>query len=262
MDLNLSGKSALITGASKGIGLACAARLLREGTHVHLVARTEADLINAQDQLQQLASADSAGVTYTAADLSDSQQVDALCRNQTDLDILVNNAGAIPGGSLDDVDEARWREAWDLKVFGYINMCRRIYATMRERYQTNQRNGVIINVIGVGGERPSAGYAAGAGGNAALMALSRAMGGVSRRDGIRVIGVNPGQIVTERLETLQRSIAAKRWGDESRWQELRDERYPPGQPEHIGDLVAFLASDLSANTTGTVVTVDGGHSAR
>lgn len=253
MDLHLAGKRALVTGASKGIGLACAERLALEGCDVHLVARTEADLVAAQAHVRSLANV---AVSCTAADLSDSAQVSALCDAQAGVDILVNNAGAIPAGSLADVDEDTWREAWDLKVFGYINMCRRVYADMRGR------GGVIINVIGAGGERPSAGYAAGAGGNAALMALTRALGGTSRKDNIRVVGVNPGQIVTERLETLQRSMAEKRWGDAERWQELWDARYPPGQPEHIADMVAFLASDRSANTTGTIITIDGGHCAR
>ncbi len=253
MDLGLEGKSALVTGASKGIGLACAISLAREGCSVHLVARTETDLAAAQSLIAAQANV---VVTYDALDLSQSAAVTQLCSAHSDIDILVNNAGAIPAGSLLDIEEDTWRQAWDLKVFGYINMCRAIYGNMQGR------GGVIINVIGAGGERPSAGYAAGAGGNAALMALTRALGGTSRKDNIRVVGVNPGQIVTERLETMQRSNAETRWGDPERWQELWDARYPPGQPEHIADMVSFLASDLSSNTTGTIITIDGGHCAR
>ncbi|MEM7078093.1 MAG: short-chain dehydrogenase/reductase [Pseudomonadota bacterium] len=253
MDLGIQGKRALVTGGSKGIGLACARRLLQEGCEVTLVARDEMVLSTAADELR---ASTNGAVHYISADLSNSDTVADLCHAHGDLDILVNNAGAIPGGSLADVDEATWREAWDLKVFGYINMCRHIYEAMRGR------GGVIINVIGAGGERPSAGYAAGAGGNGALMALTRAMGGISRKDNIRVVGVNPGQIVTERLESMQRRFAAKKFGDAERWQEMWDPNFPPGQPEHIGDMVAFLASDLSANTTGTVITIDGGHCAR
>jgi hypothetical protein len=255
MELGLEGKSAVITGGSKGIGLACAISLAREGCSVHLVARTAADLSAAQTLISAQANV---AVTYDALDLSHSAAITDLCASHNDVDILVNNAGAIPAGSLLDIEEDVWRQAWDLKVFGYINMCRQMYGHM----QGQAKGGVIINVIGAGGERPSAGYAAGAGGNAALMALTRAMGGTSRKDNIRVLGVNPGQIVTERLETMQRSMAEKRWGDPERWQELWDARYPPGQPEHIADMVSFLASDLSSNTTGSIITIDGGHCAR
>ena len=127
---------------------------------------------------------------------------------------------------------------------------------------THVLSGVIINIIGAGGERPMQGYAAGAGGNAALMALTRALGARSTLDGIRVVGINPGLIETERLVTMQRTFAAEQLGDPERWRELLDTDFPPGRPAHIADMVAFLASPLSSNTTGTIITIDGGHCAR
>ena len=253
MDLGLAGKRALVTGASKGIGRATAGVLAREGCDVHLVARNAGELAALAAELSQ-----SSGrrITYSALDLADSRNVEWLCVEVTGLDILVNNAGAIPAGTLDSVDEASWRNAWDLKVFGYINLCRRVYADMRGR------GGVIVNVIGAGGERVSAGYVAGAGGNAALMAVTRALGSVSTRDRIRVVGINPGLIETERLVTMQRTHAARVLGDAERWREMLDPEFPPGRPEHIADMVAFLASPRSSNTTGTVITIDGGMCAR
>ena len=195
------------------------------------------------------------------ADLSKTNEVSTLAKEQADIDILVNNAGAIPAGNINRVDEVTWREAWDLKLFGYISLCREIYASMSARRdEPGQR--VILNIIGAGGERPSSGYIAGAGANAGLMAITRAMGGVSRKHGIRVLGINPGQIVTERLETMQRVLAQEKFGDAERWKEVWDSNYPPGQVEHIADASAFLVSDLSSNTTGTIVTIDGGHCAR
>ena len=122
--------------------------------------------------------------------------------------------------------------------------------------------GVIINVIGAAGERPSPGYIAGAGGNASLMAITRGLGGHSLSDGIRVVAINPGLIRTERLVTILKAQAEESLGDENRWEELIDPVFVPGEPHHIADLTAFLASDLSGNTTGTVFTVDGGNSAR
>ncbi|MEX2481387.1 MAG: short-chain dehydrogenase/reductase [Gammaproteobacteria bacterium] len=253
MDLELAGKRALITGGSKGIGFACARVLKQEGCHVQLVARTERDLMNAVDELREVPGGE---VSYSVYDLSVSANVDELAERNTDTDILVNNAGAIPAGPLDAIDETTWRTAWDLKVFGYINMCRRMYSYMRGR------GGVIINIIGVGGERPSADYAAGAGGNAALMGFTRALGGRSLVDGIRVVGINPGLIETDRLRTMLRTHATNQLGDAERWREIVDPDFPPGQPNDIAYAVAFLASPRSANTTGTIVTIDGGHCGR
>ncbi|MCZ6887020.1 MAG: short-chain dehydrogenase/reductase [Gammaproteobacteria bacterium] len=254
MDLRLEGKTALVTGASKGIGYAAAVRLAAEGCDVHLVARTQRDLEAAQSKIRDAASTE---VTVHPLDLSQSENIDRIAEVCAGADIVVNNAGAIPGGTMETIDEDTWRAAWDLKVFGYINLCRRAYANMRERGR-----GVIINIIGVAGERPGYGYVAGGAANAALMALTRALGGPSIRDGIRVVGINPGLIHTERMETLLRTNAKARFDDEERWRDLVSQEYPPGQPEHIADMVAFLASDLSSNTSGTIITIDGGSSSR
>ena len=121
MELGLTGRSVLITGSSKGIGLACAHAFAAEGCDLHLIARTAADLESARGELRDRHQVQ---VTTHALDLSDSTNVDRLVEAAGDVDILVNNAGAIPGGSIEAVDEARWREGWDLKVYGYINMTR------------------------------------------------------------------------------------------------------------------------------------------
>src|SRR5262249_10863701 len=138
MDLNLAGKTALITGASKGIGRATAEAFAAEGCNVILVSRTQADLEAAQAAIVRTANV---RVDVVAAVLSVSATVSRLAENFPGIDILVNNAGAIPGGSLQEIDEQRWRAAWDLKVFGYVNMCRAFYAHMKARGR-----GVIINV--------------------------------------------------------------------------------------------------------------------
>jgi NAD(P)-dependent dehydrogenase (short-subunit alcohol dehydrogenase family) len=254
MDLGLTGRSALVTGASKGIGFASAWSLAREGCNVRLASRNAADLERAKKDIE---SRFRVAVEIHPTDLSIGDQARALIETCKDVDILVNNAGAIPGGNIEAIGEPRWREAWDLKVFGYINTCRAALANMKERGR-----GVIVNVIGAGGERPSAGYIAGAGGNAALMAMTRALGASSTRHGVRVVGINPGAIETDRLIALARTRAQSRFGDPERWRETLDPDFPPGTPAHIGDMVAFLASDLSANTTGTIITIDGGSSAR
>src|ERR1700733_10215243 len=257
MDLGLRGRKALITGASKGIGRACAEALAEEGCDVVLVSRTAVDLEAARSAIT---AKHNVGVRVFALDLSDSKNVDKVAAECADIDILVNNAGAIPGGNLDAIDEARWREAWDLKVFGYINMTRRFYAQMRER-----KHGVIVNVLGAAGENPDFDYIAGSSGNASLMAFTRAMGGVAPRDNLRVVGINPGPVMTERLVTLTKTRAKDRFGDESRWEELMKGHAfgRAAKPEEIASMVAFVASDqVSGYTTGSIITIDGGGSSR
>ena len=256
MDLGLRGRKALVTGASKGIGRACAEILAEEGCDVVLVSRTATDL----DKVRaKIAGEHNVAVRYYALDLSDSKSVDKLAAECADTDLLVNNAGAIPGGTIADIDEKRWREAWDLKVFGYINMTRRFYALMAAR-----RKGVIINIIGAAGENPDFSYVAGSSGNASLMAFTKAMGGTAPRDGLRVMAINPGPVMTERLITLIKTRAQSDLGDPERWQELM-KGYAFGRaakPEEIAWMAAFLASERSGYTTGTIVTIDGGGGSR
>ena len=256
MELNLRGRTALISGASKGIGLAAAEVLASEGVNLILVSRTLADLEAARTKIASRWNVNARVHDY---DLSDSANVDKLVAEHGDIDILVNNAGAIPAGDLQAITEDRWRQAWDLKVFGYINMCRRFYAEMKSR-----RRGVIINVLGVAGEKMDRGYIAGSTGNAALMAFTKALGGSAGDDGLRVVGINPGAIATDRLVTIMKTRALDRFGDANRWEELM-QPLPMGRAgtaEEIGVMVAFLASDISAYTTGTIVTIDGGSANR
>jgi NAD(P)-dependent dehydrogenase (short-subunit alcohol dehydrogenase family) len=252
MDLKLRGRTALITGASKGIGRACAEALAEEGVNVILVSRTQSDLDTVR---ASIAARWNVRAEVHAFDISASHNVDRLADLHPDIDILVNNAGAIPGGNLQEIGEARWREAWDLKVYGYINMCRRFYALMQRRGR-----GVIINILGMAGERMDAGYIAGSTGNAGLMAFTRTLGGAASGDNLRVVGINPGAIATDRLVTIMKKRAQDQLGDARSWEELmRPLPYGrAGMPEEIGWMVAFLASDRSAYTTGTIITIDGG----
>ena len=252
MDLGLQGKTALITGGSKGIGRASAEVLADEGCNVILVAREQAALDAAAAAIRARRQVN---VRTISADLSNDAAVRRVAEEAGPLDILVNNAGAIPPGDLLSVDDERWRRAWDLKVFGYISFCRIVYGAMKAR-----GTGVIVNVIGAAGERFPTGYIAGAAGNASLMAFTRALGKGAPADGLRVVAINPGPVATERHVMLQRATAEKTLGDPERWRELT-KGMPfgrPATPEEIGNAVAFLASPRSGYTTGTVLTIDGG----
>jgi NAD(P)-dependent dehydrogenase (short-subunit alcohol dehydrogenase family) len=256
MDLKLAGKTALITGGSKGIGRATAEILAGEGCNVILVSRSAENLDAAKSAIVQKANV---RVDTVAADLADSRNVDDLAKNFPGIDILVNNAGAIPGGSLLDVDEARWRAAWDLKVFGYVNMCRAFYALMKAR-----RAGVIVNVIGNAADTHDPEYICGVAGNASLAAFTQSLGSVSARDGIRVLAISPGPVMTERLVGLMRKKAKDRTGDAESWKDLV-KPLPFGRgatAEEIGAAIAFMASEQSAYTSGSIITIDAGLSAR
>jgi NAD(P)-dependent dehydrogenase (short-subunit alcohol dehydrogenase family) len=256
MELGLRGRKALVTGASRGIGRACAEVLAEEGCDIVLVSRTAADLEAAK---AKITAHNNVAVRCLPLDLSDSKSVDRLAAESPETDLLINNADAIPRGTIAEIDEARWREAWDLKVFGYINMTRRFYALMAQR-----KNGVIINIIGSAGESVQSNYITGSSGNASLMAFTRAMGGTAPRDGLRVVGINPGPVETDRMLTRLRREAQAQFGDAERWRELT-KGYAFGRaatPYEIGWMAAFLASDKSAYTTGTIVTVDGGGTGR
>jgi NAD(P)-dependent dehydrogenase (short-subunit alcohol dehydrogenase family) len=255
MDLHLRGKRVLITGASKGIGAAAAESFAEEGCHLHLAARSGDQLKSLADRLR---SAHQIDATAHVTDLRKGEDVARLAREASNIDILVNNAGDIPGGSIDKIDEATWRHAWELKVFGYVNLTRLIYAQMKAR-----GGGVIVNDIGAAGEKFDANYICGSAGNAALMALTHALGSKSLADNIRVVGINPGPVGTDRHVTLLKTRARHQLGDENRYKEFQ-KGLPLGRPAHpreIGDLMAYLASDRSAYTSGVIFTVDGGISA-
>ena len=242
MNLDLQGKRALVTGGSKGIGRACAEMLAAEGCTVLVAARQPGP-----------------GPHAKAIDLAKSGAAEELAAWAGELDILVNNAGAIPGGDLLKVDEQTWRAAWELKVFGYVNLTRQVYARMKAR-----RRGVIINIIGGAGERLDAAYIAGSTANAGLMAFTRALGGASHADGVRVVGINPGPVETDRLVQLLRRKAEQQLGDAARYRELYGQLSfgRPGLPAEIAAAVAFLASPRSGYTTGCILTIDGGQAAR
>ncbi len=241
MDLHLKDKSVLITGGSKGIGLACAKAFAAEGCRVHVASRNRETLE---------AAAKSIGGQAHVADLRDAKALRALAEDCADVDILVNNAGDIPGGTIEAIDEAKWRHAWELKVFGYVNLTRELFVRMKAR-----RSGVIVNVIGMAGEKPSFEYICGSMANAGLGAFTKAMGGGSPAFGVRVLGVHPPATRTDRIIPLIKTAAKEKLGDENRWQEL----IGTGsfghmiEPEQVADMVVFLASARAGKLSGVMV---------
>ena len=256
MDLKLAGQSALITGASQGIGAGIANAFAEEGVNLHLTARSSQRLEELKEEIEQ---PHDVAVRLHPLDLTASGACARLAEAVGDVDILVNNAGVIPSGTLAEIDEQAWRDGWELKVMAYINLCRIYYDRMKA-----QGHGVIVNNIGNSGEIFDPRYIAGTTGNASLMALTRALGGHSLDDNIRVVGVNPGPVDTDRIYSMLKKRAKDTLGDEAKYKELQA-GYPLGRPAHVHevtDLIVFLASYRSGYTSGVVYTVDGGISSR
>jgi 3-oxoacyl-[acyl-carrier protein] reductase len=252
MELGLKGRRVLITGGSQGIGYGVAEGFLEEGCSVVIASKNEERLRSAMERLSKYGQG---RVRGKAIDLSLPGAAATLADAYSDTDILINNAGAIPSGDIFEVDEARWREAWDLKVFGYINLMRAMYPRMRGKPPK-----VIVNVLGLGGEKPQWHYVCGNAANVALMGVTKSLGGRSIDDGIRVVGVNPGGVETERMIMIQRTRAQREFGDPERWREYFKDKplNRAATPDEIANVVLFLASDRASWVSGAVVPVDGG----
>lgn len=252
MELGLKEKTVLVTGGSRGIGLACAALFAAEGARVAICSRTQASL--------DLATARMPGVVGIAADLRDEAQalaaVDATEAALGPLDILVNSAGAAARTVPDDLTPARWRAAFDAKFFSYVNVMDPVVKRMGARGR-----GVIVNVIGNGGKVASPTHIAGGSANAALMLATAGLANAYARKGVRVVGVNPGTTATDRVRQGLEAEAALHKTDVAAAEAAAVSRIPLGRfadPDEIARAVAFLASDAASYITGVNITMDGG----
>lgn len=248
MDMELAGKRVVVTGASKGIGYACAEAFAAEGCDIVLAARTPdeaAAKLRAKYQVR---------VESFTADLSKSAERRKLHEFADDADILVNNAGAIPSGGIADISMEKWEEAWQLKVFGYFHLTQMFMASMAAR-----KSGVIVNIIGMAGRAWKPAYIAGTAGNAAIIAFTSAVGFDAQKDNVRVFGINPAVTRTERMETQARWRAEQALGDPNRWPEmikgLPFDR--PIEPREIAEMAVFGASPRGGYLNGTVIDIDG-----
>ncbi|MFT5489514.1 MAG: 3-oxoacyl-[acyl-carrier protein] reductase [Paracoccaceae bacterium] len=260
MELGISGRRALVTGGSLGIGRATAAELAAEGVDVAIVARDEARLNAAA---QDLASNTGGKVIAIPGDMGNADDIarviDEASSSLGGIDILVNNAGSSPAGRIEDLDDETWMAAFELKFMGYMRLSRAALPAMRA-----QGWGRIVNIIGGGGHSPRPGYILGGAYNAALINFTRALGKSAAPDGVLVNGINPSSIDTPRWATLmeQRSKFEGKSPDEiNAGIEANIPVGRLGTSEDIAGLATFLCSERAEFLAAININADGGSSA-
>ena len=251
MQLDLAGKTVLVTGGSKGIGLACARSFLAEGARVVISSRSQANIDAALASLP--------GATGFAADLTDEGQALALVEHSEaeigPLDILVTCAGAARRTPPQDLTPAAWRAAMDAKYFSYINVIDPMVKRMAAR-----RSGVIVNVIGAGGKVASPTHLAGGAANAALMLATAGLANAYAASGLRILGLNPGTTDTDRVAEGLKAEARLAGISQEEALARAVGRIPLGRmasAEEIANVVTFLSSARASYVTGVVIGMDG-----
>ncbi|TDU22485.1 NAD(P)-dependent dehydrogenase (short-subunit alcohol dehydrogenase family) [Arthrobacter sp. JUb115] len=252
LDLGLSGKTVLVTGATQGIGASVAKSYAAEGCNIIAFSRSESKLRELELSIRRNSKV---SVATFAVDLRNRFSINTIPCHFLQADILVNVAGDIPKGDLVSLDESIWRNAWDLKVFGYINLTRAVYGYMKERSK-----GSIVNIIGTSGENPNFDTIAVSSANAALISFTKSLAGQSHEHNVRVNGINPGPTETPRQVSRLKLLAHEKFGDSERWRDLLS-TYPfrrLATPSEIASATLFLSSEQASYISGSILTIDGG----
>ena len=257
MDLGLDGKTALVSGGSKGIGRAIADSLAREGVRVAITARTAKDLDAAAADSRAKTGTDVVTIAGDLGRLDEVNRVVATARERLGhIDILVNNAGAIRGGDFLTIPDEQWAGDWSLKILGYVRMARAVLPLMQQ-----QGGGRILNIVGAAARNPTPGYLPGGIANAGLINFTKGLADLGAPSNVLVNAISPAATATDRWESLQ-AQQAKATGktiDQVRAEAFA--AYPLKRiatPEDVADLACYLVSERASFLTGLCITVDGG----
>jgi NAD(P)-dependent dehydrogenase (short-subunit alcohol dehydrogenase family) len=252
VDLGLTGKVVLITGGSKGIGLACARAFSGEDAKVAVVSRS-------RENLERAISVSGAACSIVA-DLTRSDAARDMVRECQDklgdIDILINSAGAAKRYLPDDLNAAAWHAAMDAKYFTYIHAMDAVLPQMGLR-----GSGSVVNVIGMGGKVATSYHLPGGAANSALMLATVGLAQVYGPKGVRINAINPGATLTDRVREALRIEAMARKSSEEEVLAQGQARVPLKRyatAEEVADVALFLASKRASYVTGALIPMDGG----
>jgi len=257
MDLGMTGKTALVTGGSAGIGKAITRVLAREGVDVAICARRKEPL---EQTAAEIARQTNRKIVPIVADLTKPEDAENFVKQAHAalgrIDILVNNAGSSPGGVLDHLSEADWAQSLQLKFMGYVRCLKHVLPIMQK-----QKKGRVVNLIGNDGVKYSYWEIAPGAANAAGQNLTKSLCSQYGKDNISFVAVNPGPVRTERWTGLVKAMARDMKLSYEEADQLAPKSIPLGriaEVDEVANLVAYLASDLAFFVNGTMIEIDGG----
>jgi 3-oxoacyl-[acyl-carrier protein] reductase len=244
-------KTAIVTGASRGIGRAIAARLAADGMRVVLCARDQ--------NLLESAAREFGNACVVAGDLrlpeSAAKVINTALERFGRIDVLVNNAGATKRGDFEALTDEEWADGFALKFFGAVRLTRAAWPHLRAS------RGSVINIAGSGGRTPGPQFTIGGSVNAALLSFTKAMADVGQRDGVQVNAINPGPVRTGRLERRLEQLALEKGVGPAAALELfllEEKIVQAGEPEDIAAMVSLILSKHGRYMHGSLIDMDGG----
>jgi len=255
MELGLSGKVALVTGASRGIGRAIALNFAAEGCDLVITGRDQAALDEVAGVIRGKGRKAAIAVVDLRKEGAEKTLIDTVRREFGHLDILVNNAGATRRGSFFELTDADWQDGYALKFFGHMRVVRLAWPLLKER------KGSFVSIGGTSGRKPEAEFTIGSSVNAAVAAFTKCLADLGKTDGVQVNCVHPSLVETERQWKRIRAEVAETGETEDRVRErfvkkMGFIRY--GKVEDVADLITFLVSARATWMHGATIDLDGG----